>query len=123
VRSLHVVADGGLLVALAECCVLGGATRPRLGADVGLPGREPLGEALFGEAPSRILAAVAPERFEEIRRRAEAARVPCALLGTTGGSRLLVRRDGETLVDLSCDEIGRAREGCLEAIVGRDEVA
>jgi phosphoribosylformylglycinamidine synthase len=121
VRGLHDVADGGLLVALAECCVLGGPTRPKLGAEVGLPGEEPLGEALFGEAPSRVLATAAPERFEEIRHRAEAAAVPCALLGTTGGSRLVVRRRGAELVALSCDEIERARARCLERIVGRDE--
>ena len=120
VRSLHDVADGGLLCALAECCVLGGVTRPKVGADVDLPGSEPLGEALFGEAPSRVVATAAPERFEEIRRRAEAAGVPCALLGTTGGTELRVRRRGERVVGLSCDDIDRERERCLGSIVGSD---
>jgi phosphoribosylformylglycinamidine synthase II len=120
VRSLHDVADGGLLVALGECCVLGGPTEPRVGADIDLPGVEPLAEALFGEAPSRIVCSVPPDRFEEIRRRAEAARVPCALLGTTGGDALVVRRRGEAIVRLACSEIEQARARCLESIVGRD---
>jgi phosphoribosylformylglycinamidine (FGAM) synthase-like enzyme len=47
VRSAHDVAEGGLAVALAECCLAGG-----LGACVALDGGgDPLDELLFGEGP------------------------------------------------------------------------
>ena len=83
-KSAHDCAEGGLAVALAECCVASGSNggaqfedpeAPRkgrsgrwLGADVdlgsagavsGAAGRRDL--ALFGEAPSRVVVTVAPE--------------------------------------------------------------
>jgi phosphoribosylformylglycinamidine synthase subunit PurL len=46
-RSAHDVAEGGLAVALAECCVAGG-----LGAEVTVDTAEP---ALFGEGPGAFV--------------------------------------------------------------------
>ena len=46
-RSAHDVAEGGLAVALAECCVAGG-----LGAEVDLDAAE---AALFGEGPGAFV--------------------------------------------------------------------
>ena len=50
-RSAHDVAEGGLAVALAECCLAGG-----LGARVDLSPLRPAGEALlFGEGPGAFV--------------------------------------------------------------------
>jgi phosphoribosylformylglycinamidine synthase len=56
VASAHDVAEGGVAVALAECCLAGG-----LGATVVLPGvdEDPLG-ALFGEGVGRFVVSGAP---------------------------------------------------------------
>ena len=49
-RSAHDVAEGGLAVALAECCLAGGARRP---VDLGRCGRRR--GALFGEGPGAFV--------------------------------------------------------------------
>ena len=57
IRSAHDCSDGGLAVALAECCIIGG-----LGLDTGhLLTRERPDALLFGETPSRIVVSVAPD--------------------------------------------------------------
>ena len=88
-KSAHDCAEGGLAVALAECCVFSGsnggaqfgdpdAPRPGrsgrwLGADVdlgsaaavtGAAGRPDL--ALFGEAPTRVVVTCAPDKVAEL---------------------------------------------------------
>src|SRR5581483_584451 len=52
VNSAHDIAEGGIAVALAECCIAGG-----LGATVELPGDL---EQLFGEAPGRAFVVSGP---------------------------------------------------------------
>ncbi len=59
VTCVHDVAEGGLAVALAECCVAGG-----IGAARG-PARR-IREALFGEGPGGFLVAGAPAAVEEL---------------------------------------------------------
>jgi phosphoribosylformylglycinamidine synthase len=84
VRSAHDLSEGGLAVALAECCFDAG-----VGARVSLPGPTDA-EALFGEAPSRVIVSVSPNRLPELKARAEAARLPITELGETGGDRLVI---------------------------------
>jgi phosphoribosylformylglycinamidine synthase len=123
IESAHDVAEGGLGVALAECCVSGDDPRRMVGAQIVIPGADDAGfdgaaAALFGEAPSRIVVTAAAERREEIERRAAAHGVPLEVLGTTGGAKLQIARGGEDLVDVGLAELREARERALEPVVG-----
>jgi phosphoribosylformylglycinamidine synthase len=88
VSSAHDCSDGGLAVALAECCI---ANREcESGAEIDLSAYSTLANRaiLFGESQGRILiSSVAPERILEIANRFD---VPCAVIGR-------VRRQAETL--------------------------
>lgn len=99
IRSAHDVSDGGLGVALAECCLLG---------QVGLTGTAPVADEpfrwLFNEAQSRIVVGVRPEDEAALLALASAAGVPAASLGTVGGNRLTV---GDWL-DLALEDLARA---------------
>jgi len=53
-RSAHDCADGGLAVALAECC-FSSLNREVFGADIDLTGDYDLATRLFSETPSRII--------------------------------------------------------------------
>jgi len=92
VRSSHDLSEGGLLVALAEACAMGG-----LGARCTLS-PEFFGTradlALFGEGPSRVLLSVPPERYEAFAGLCARKGVPIRLLGRVGGDRLSVRLAG-----------------------------
>ncbi len=85
--SVHDCGDGGLAVALAEACILGG-----IGARITLPSdlapRRSAVEAWFGEGPARFVASVAPDRLGALRAHAETHGVPCAVIGVVDGDAL-----------------------------------
>jgi phosphoribosylformylglycinamidine synthase II len=77
-RSAHDIAEGGVAVALAECCIAGG-----LGARVALDGVPP-----FGEGPGAFVVS-GPQ--DALARFGAAARV----IGETGGDALVIERELE----------------------------
>ncbi|MDQ6836543.1 MAG: phosphoribosylformylglycinamidine synthase subunit PurL [Actinomycetota bacterium] len=92
--SAHDIAEGGLAVALAECCIAG-----RLGATVALPaGLDP-----FAEAPGRAFIVSGPE--------AQLARH--TIIGTVGGSSLRL----EGVLALAVSELAEARDRGLTSFV------
>jgi phosphoribosylformylglycinamidine synthase len=95
VTSAHDTSEGGLAVALAECC-MASAESP-LGVQVTLPiGSVAPHAYLFGEDASRVVISYAPEREAEIAAACKAAGVPFAAIGTVGTDRLVI----SGLVDL-----------------------
>ena len=90
VRSAHDCSDGGLAVALAECCILGG-----LGfkAAEGLSSQLIHGRwdaALFSETPSRVVVSVASNMAAEAVRRVREAGVASVPLGVVEGDSFLI---------------------------------
>ncbi len=94
IASAHDIAEGGLAVALAECCLAGA-----IGAVVSLPAAEadPL-SLLFGEAPSGFLLSGPEDELHKI------SRTHVQIVGRVGGDRLQI-------------------EGALEATLGEMERA
>ena len=95
-RSAHDVAEGGVAVALAECCIAGG-----LGARVALDGAP-----LFGEGPGAFVVS-APA--EAVARFGAAAQV----IGEVGGDALIV--DGE--LELPVAELERVHRDGLASLL------
>ncbi|WP_320670572.1 phosphoribosylformylglycinamidine synthase subunit PurL [Patulibacter defluvii] len=93
--SAHDIAEGGLLVALAEAAIAGG-----YGATVDLaPIAGDARATLFGEAPGGFVVSAPREALERL-----AAWVPVTLLGEVGGGELRVAC-GETAVTATLDEL------------------
>ena len=69
---------------------------------------------LFGEAPSRVLVSVADDDFGLVRMRAEAAGVPIAGQGRTGGDRIRVSLAGRPVLDIAVAEAETAWRQGLE---------
>jgi phosphoribosylformylglycinamidine synthase len=89
VQSAHDCSDGGLAVALAECC-LSNPAQP-LGAVVRLQAEGLRRDALlFGESQSRVLLSVAPAEAGEALRLAWDLGVPAAIVGVVVRERLLI---------------------------------
>jgi phosphoribosylformylglycinamidine synthase len=83
VASAHDVAEGGLAVALAECCISGVVGAQVTAAD------------LFGEGPGGFVVSGEPQAIAELERRT--AEVGFVRLGTVGGDALeVVPLQGET---------------------------
>ncbi|HUM13918.1 MAG TPA: phosphoribosylformylglycinamidine synthase subunit PurL [Myxococcaceae bacterium] len=89
VTSAHDTSEGGLAVALAECC-MASAEAP-IGAQVSLPlGSVAPHAVLFGEDASRVIVSYAPEHEAEIAAASKAAGVPFTSIGSVGGDRLVI---------------------------------
>jgi phosphoribosylformylglycinamidine synthase II len=97
VESAHDCAEGGLAVALAECCMSG--PNEAVGAVVQLSvGGLRRDAVLFGESQSRIVLSVRPERLDRVMTLLRDAAVPAAMIGTVGGNRLAIRLEGNSPV-------------------------
>lgn len=99
VTAVHDLADGGLLVALAEMALAGGLGA-RLGRDV--PERAAF---LFGEDQARYL--VATGNSDPMLRRLAADGIPHLFLGSVGGDALILPGGGS----IPLADLGRAHEG------------
>jgi phosphoribosylformylglycinamidine synthase len=105
-RSAHDVAEGGLAVALAECCIASGR-----GADVDLTPLEAHGDdLLFGEGPGAF---VVSGDAEALRAFGGAATV----VGTVGGDALSLRA-GRERFEAAVDELSRIHREGLASMLG-----
>ncbi len=93
-HSVHDIAEGGLAVALAECCLAGA-----VGANVSLTVRPPASKGpsdtltqLFGEGPGGFVVSGSGATLAEL-----AAQVPLQMLGTVGGDGLTITTDAGVL--------------------------
>ena len=99
VLSAHDCSDGGLAVALAEACILGGVG---FKLDLTLDTLPRWDVTLFGEKQSRIVVAIEQETMRLLYDLCDAMGAPVSLLGYTGGSSLRIdgMGEGSNAVDL-----------------------
>ena len=93
IRSAHDCSDGGLVVSMAESCILGG---------VGFRGNLDAARwdaALFGEKQSRIVVSLDPAGLPALADLARSWGVPLLSLGRTGGDRFVLRVGDEATND------------------------
>jgi phosphoribosylformylglycinamidine synthase subunit PurL len=106
-HSAHDVAEGGLAVALAECCL----TSPeRLGARIELEQSMRTDFLLFAESQSRIIVTLDRQSWPRLRDRAQREGIPVEAIGEVSGTRLEI---GDS-VDRSVAELAEIWEGALE---------
>ncbi|MBI1951219.1 MAG: phosphoribosylformylglycinamidine synthase subunit PurL, partial [Acidobacteria bacterium] len=111
VASAHDCSEGGLALALLECCISG--PDGSVGAGITLEGKGRLDEILFGEAPTRVVVSTPPECRARLEQMTLAARVPARLIGKVGGGRLSIAASGGTVVDLETAAARAAWRGAL----------
>ena len=108
-RSAHDCSDGGLAVALAECCFGSG-----MGAEVSIdPVAVAASEAgndaaaLFGESASRAIVSARAAETAAVLERAAALGVPARVIGRTGGSDLRIAIGDRRVVDVAVAQAER----------------
>ncbi len=100
VSSAHDCSEGGLAVALAECC-LSDRENP-IGAvidNLDFTGRKDA--ILFGESQSRIILSCSEESISKIRDIAKKFAAPFQIIGKTGGKKLKILNDKSVIIDLA----------------------
>jgi len=115
-RTAHDVSDGGIAVALAEMSLEG----PGIGCRVDLRTRDRVDTALFGESGCRILLAIDAKALPAAELIATSEDVPLAVVGETGGDRLVIRLAAESgvvgAIDLGLAALRDRREATLPLI-------
>ena len=111
ISSAHDCSDGGLAVALAECCIAGGRGVECDGIAVG--GR--WDAALFGETQSRIVASLPQDRISALAAICADEGVPWTMLGYVSDARFRIGG----LLDMPLSELADAwRNGLQRALEG-----
>jgi phosphoribosylformylglycinamidine synthase subunit PurL len=110
VESAHDLSDGGLAVALSECCTT------ELGAKVSIPADGSPERTLFGESPSRILVTVR-DTAQAVKIAAKFG-VACPHIGVIMKERLQIADErNEMLIDLSTSGLKQAFETSLPRLL------
>jgi phosphoribosylformylglycinamidine synthase len=108
INSAHDCSEGGLAVALAECCILNSGQKIGAAIDL-LPSFFPFSlrtdGLLFGETQSRIVITCEPENFNQIRDLADKNNTPLVKLGRVEGGKLIIGVKGKKLIDIGIDEL------------------
>lgn len=101
--SAHDCSDGGLAVAIAECC-FSSLGRDCIGAEIAMTERELSPAAdLFAETPSRIVISFSPENEEKVRELAGS--VPFLRLGRVTGDTLNITINEDPLISATVSEL------------------
>lgn len=114
VRSAHDCSQGGLAVALAQCCI--SDPENLIGAVIdNLPFDDLRTDALlFAESQSRIILSCKEEDVEKIKAIAQANNAAFNVIGITRGKKLIIKRGQEELISLSLQKMHDAWDKALE---------
>ena len=115
--SAHDCAEGGLAVAVAECCLT--APAGPLGAELTQHSALRPDALLFGETQSRIVISFAPEQEARLKSAAEAGGVPFEILGTVQDGPLRWRLNETLILEEPLPELNRLWSESLENKVSR----
>ena len=100
VQSAHDCSEGGLAVALAECCISN--PNKKIGAMIDFPfGKIRKDALLFGESQSRIILSAKPGKAKKVMMIARKNKVPICIIGKVNGTKLVIN----PLINLSVDKL------------------
>jgi phosphoribosylformylglycinamidine synthase len=114
VKSAHDLSEGGLAIALAECCY-SNLHRSALGAEIEVPSHLEIRKDLFGEVSSRVLLTTTDPA--KLRRLAQNMGLNSYALGKTGGNRLVLNYEAVRVIDVAIDELESAWRQALPKLL------
>jgi len=104
VSSAHDCSEGGLAVALAECCISN--KENMIGASIdALDFNLRCDAVLFGETQSRIVISCPDENISKIEKIAKDINAPFKVIGKTHSTSLNILKDKKELINISCEEL------------------
>jgi phosphoribosylformylglycinamidine synthase len=106
ISSAHDCSDGGLAVALAECCITGNK-----GLEVDIETDKIRNDAsLFGETQSRIIVSLSENHLDNLQAIANKYEIPIQVLGKIEGNSLKI----SSLLDIEVEQLKTAWESNIE---------
>ncbi|MFC1674410.1 phosphoribosylformylglycinamidine synthase subunit PurL [Candidatus Omnitrophota bacterium] len=113
VNSAHDCSEGGLAVALAECCI---SNRDKMiGANINNLNYEMRADTLlFGESQSRIILSCNQDSVGKVKKIAQEFKAPFSIIGKTGGNALRIINSIEELIYLPLEVLSEEWHGSLK---------
>jgi phosphoribosylformylglycinamidine synthase len=113
VNSAHDCSEGGLAVALAECCISN--KDKMIGANINKLNYDMRPDALlFGESQSRIILSCSRDSVEKVKKIALEFKAPFLVIGKTGGRVLRILKAEEELIYLPLEDLYEEWSGSLK---------
>lgn len=112
IKSAHDISDGGLAIALAECCITGSNN---LGANIVISRKIRDDELLFGETQSAIIVTVSESDLMRIEEVSGEFEIPCETIGKVLGNNLSINR----YFDIPVTELRTKYESALPELLER----
>jgi phosphoribosylformylglycinamidine synthase len=113
INSAHDVSEGGIICALAECCIIN--NEKMIGAEINFPIKTRKDYSYFSETQSRIIVSVSSNKKNEFEKLLQSVNQSFISIGKTGGSSLKINSDIkvtlEELADLYFNTIRRIMSG------------
>jgi len=119
IKSAHDTSEGGLAVAIAECCISKGG-RENIGAKIDMDDDMRSDILLFGETQSRIVITVEQGRITDIEMQARDMDVPCRVIGRVGGESLIIRHNSSVLIDTPVPELEEVWRRAIPKYIGEE---
>ena len=114
IKSAHDTSDGGLAIALAECCI---SNREKVrGATVSLRDSIRPDCLLFGESQSRVIITCLPQNGSALERFFTGAGVPVTRIGAVGGAKLVINKQISVALDSLCEAFYNAMPHFMEKV-------
>jgi phosphoribosylformylglycinamidine synthase II len=111
-KSAHDVSDGGLAIALAECCM-----EKELGIKVKLESHLRTDAVLFSESQSRFVVSCSQETLAELQQLMEKQEIPYEILGRVAGDEFRIDINKRNVVALKVKEMKEAWRGAFECLM------
>jgi phosphoribosylformylglycinamidine synthase len=112
-KSAHDISDGGLGIALAECCI--SDRENPIGAQVNLESPIRTDCLLFGESQSRVIVSCAAEKADDVVAHFTAQGVQAGRIGAVGGDKLRIN----DLVDLPLSQLSDVFHNSMTELMER----
>ena len=119
IKSAHDTSEGGLAVAIAECCISKGG-RENIGAKIDMDDDMRSDILLFGETQSRIVITVEQGRITDIEMQARDMDVPCRVIGRVGGESLIIRHNSSVLINTPVPELEEVWRRAIPKYIGEE---
>ncbi len=120
IRSAHDLSEGGLFVALAECCLGRPRTGPGVGASVSLEDALKDVPLLFGETQGRVLVSCPADQADAVRSLAGDHGVPARLVGSVESTDVGLRIETpSSSLRFGLEELASAYFGALPEAMGQ----
>ncbi len=112
IASAHDCSDGGIAVALAECC-FSSLNHSITGAGVSLNDSLSITSSLFSESPSRIIVSFPESSRGQLQEIAGRRDCPFTVIGAVGGTRLQIRHGEQEAISIEVQQLEQAWRSSL----------